>query len=66
VYSTPAQIGLQAGLMARGVLQGRTLGPPQYPQDFSISVNEHVARSMGLSLDAQTLTERLRRLEKGP
>lgn len=65
VYSTPAQIGLQTGLMARSVLQGRSLGPPQYPQDFSVSVNEHVARSMGLSLDAQTLTERLRRLEKG-
>lgn len=66
VYSTPAQIGQQAGTMARSFLQGRPLGLPQYPQDFSVSVNEHVARSLGLNLEPQALTERLRRLEKGP
>jgi putative ABC transport system substrate-binding protein len=66
VYSTPAQIGQQAGVMARGLLQGKALGMPQYPQDFSISVNENVARSLGLNLEPQTLTERLRRLEKKP
>ena len=65
LYSTPAQIGQQAGVMARAALQGRPLGPPQHPQDFSVSVNEHVARSLGLNLDAQVLTERLRRMEKG-
>jgi putative ABC transport system substrate-binding protein len=66
VYSTPAQIGQQAGVMARGVLQGKALGLPQYPQDFSVSVNEHVARSLGLSLEPQALTERLNRLERKP
>jgi putative tryptophan/tyrosine transport system substrate-binding protein len=66
VYSTPAQIGQQAGVMARGALQGKALGLPQYPQDFSVSVNEHVARSLGLNLEPQALTERLRRLEKRP
>ena len=66
VHSTPGQIGHQAGLMARAVLQGRPLGAPQYPHDFSVSVNEHVARSLGLSLDAQVLTERLKRQEKSP
>ncbi len=65
VYSTPAQIGQQAGAMARGVLQGQPLGVPQYPLQFEVSVNEHVARSLGLSLDASSLTERLRRLERG-
>lgn len=65
VYSTPAQIGQQAGVMARSALQGRPLGAPQYPQEFSVSVNEHVARSLGLHLDALQLTERLRRMEKG-
>ncbi len=65
VYSTPAQIGQQAGAMARGVLRGRPMGAPQYPQEFSVSVNEHVARSLGLHLEVSTLTERLRRLEKG-
>jgi putative ABC transport system substrate-binding protein len=66
VYSTPAQIGQQAGVMARGVLRGKGLGLPQYPQDFSVSVNEHVARSLGLNLEPQSLTERLRRLERKP
>lgn len=65
VYSTPVQIGQQAGLLARGVLQGQPLGVPQYPLNFEVSVNEHVARSLGLRLDAATLTERLRRLERG-
>jgi ABC-type uncharacterized transport system substrate-binding protein len=66
VYSTPAQIGQQAGLLARGVLQGQPLGVPQYPLHFEVSVNEHVARSLGLKLDAAVLTERLRKLERGP
>ncbi len=65
VYSTPTQIGQQAGVMARGVLLGRPFGAPQYPQEFSVSVNEHVARSLGLNLEVSVLTERLRRLEKG-
>ncbi|MDP3699556.1 MAG: ABC transporter substrate binding protein [Hylemonella sp.] len=66
VYSTPAQIGQQAGLIARGVLQGQPLGVPQYPLQFEVSVNEHVARSLGLKLDAGNLAERLRRQERGP
>jgi putative ABC transport system substrate-binding protein len=66
VYSTPAQIGRQAGVMARSVLQGKALDLPQYPQEFSVSVNEHVARSLGLNLDPQALTERLHRLEDRP
>lgn len=65
VYSTPAQIGQQAGALARAALQGQALGAPQYPLQFQISVNEHVARSLGLKLDAASLTERLRRLERG-
>jgi hypothetical protein len=65
VYSTPTQIGQQAGALARGVLLGQPLGVPQYPLQFEISVNEHVARSLGLKLDADQLAERLRRLERG-
>jgi ABC-type uncharacterized transport system substrate-binding protein len=65
VYSTPAQIGQQAGAMARGVLHGQPLGVPQYPLQFEVSVNEHVGRSLGLKLDAALLAQRLRRLERG-
>lgn len=65
VHSTPRQIGQQAGVMARGVLQGQPLGQPQFPLQFEVSVNEHVARSLGLRLDAANLAERLRRGERG-
>ncbi len=64
VHSTPTQIGLQAAGIARAVLQGKALAPPQYPAEFSVSVNEHVARSLGLSLDATALSERLRAMER--
>lgn len=66
LQTSPAQIGAQAGGMARFLLQGGTLPPAQYPVEFSVSVNDHVARSLGLTLDEASLAERLRRLEKRP
>ena len=67
LYVSPAQLGLQAALIARGVLQGQALSSaPLYSQDFSVTVNEHVARSLDLSLEPQVLRARLRRLEGGP
>jgi ABC-type uncharacterized transport system substrate-binding protein len=63
IYSTPAQVGQQAAQLTRAVMQGKELGPPQYPNDFLIDVNVPLARSMNLDLDAQNLTERLKRLE---
>lgn len=64
VYSTPTQIGIQTAGMARAVLQGKALPLPQYPAEFSVSVNEHVARSLGVVVDATALGERLRALER--
>ena len=65
VYSTPAMIGRQTAMMARSILQGRGLPAlPQYPQEFSVSVNDQVARSLGLKLDAGLLNERLRQMER--
>ncbi len=69
LYSTPTQIGQQTGVIARGVLQGQPLGLPEYPNDFIVSVNENVAHSLGLSLDANDLSLRLKSLirpEKTP
>lgn len=64
LHVTPAQTGLQAAAMARAVLQGKALpATPLYSQDFDIAVNEHVARSLGLTLDAQALRTQLRRRE---
>jgi len=67
LYVTPTQIGRQAAAIARGVLQGKTLSAtPLYSQDFNVAVNEHVARSLGLTLDADALRARLRRREGAP
>ena len=67
VYVTPVQVGVQAAQLARAVLDGKALpATGAYSSDFQISVNEHVARSLGLSLDAQDLSRRLRHREGLP
>ncbi len=67
VYVTPAQIGFQAAAMAHDFLQGKALpAAPIYSSDFQVAVNEHVARSLGLALDAELLRQRLRRSEAKP
>ena len=67
VSSTPAMVSRQTAVMARNLLMGRGLpGAPQYPQDFTVNVNEQVARSLGLKLDAAALTDRLRQMERAP
>lgn len=66
LHTTPEQMGAQAALMVRTALQSTALPAPQYPMEFSVSVNEHVARSLGLTLEASYLTERLRKLEIRP
>ena len=67
LHVTPEQIGQQAALIAGGVLQGKTLSAtPLYSQDFSVDVNEHVARSLGLRLDVVALRTMLRQREAAP
>ncbi|WP_374244965.1 ABC transporter substrate-binding protein [Zoogloea sp.] len=67
LYSTPAQIGQQAGEAARVGLATGSLPPPTAPRQFRISTNTYVARSMGITLeDANVLRERLERAENPP
>lgn len=67
LHVTPTQTGLQAAALARAVLQGKALpATPVYSQDFSVAVNEHVARLLGLSLDGEALRGQLRRSEGAP
>lgn len=66
LYCTPAQIGAQAADTARVLVRGGSVVPLQYPVDYSVSVNEHVARSLGVSIDETTLLERLKRMERKP
>lgn len=67
LYSTPAQLGQQAGEAVRHGLATGTLPAPAAPRHFSISTNPYVARSLGIALeDPQILRERLERAEGTP
>lgn len=66
LHSTAAQAGVQMAGMAQQYLYNNTVPPSLYPYDFTITVNDYVARSLELTLDARTLGERVRRLEKRP
>ena len=66
VHSTPVQVGVQAAAAVQTLLQTRVLPPIQYPQDFEVTVNDLVARSLGLLLNPSELKERLKSLEKRP
>lgn len=62
VYSTPEEIGKQAGELIEKffISDSRHLTAPQYPVYFSVSVNEQVAQSLGLNLPSvQDLEQRL-------
>jgi ABC-type uncharacterized transport system substrate-binding protein len=54
LYSAPAQIGRQAGEIAARYLNGGKLPGLQWPKYFSISVNDHVARSLGLAAPSES------------
>lgn len=59
MVSSPEQIGKETALMVKEVLAGK-IPPPRSPQAFEIRVNDNVARSLSLDLDADALTRRLR------
>ncbi len=64
VHSTATQAGVQVATMVGHFLQTGSLPANQYPTDFTITTNEYVARSLGLSLDARALSERLHKLDR--
>lgn len=67
LHVTPEQVGQQVATLVAAVLQGKALpATPLYSRDFSVAVNGHVARSLGLTLDAAVLRTRLLRAEAPP
>ncbi len=67
LHVTPEQVGQQAATLVAAMLMGKTLpATPLYPRDFSVAVNDHVARSLDLALDAADLRTRLLRAEAVP
>lgn len=67
LYSTPQQLALQSADISIGVLRGGAMPAAQYPQHYTIGVNERVARSLGLNLDDEAaIRARLEKLERQP
>lgn len=64
LYSTPAQIGMRGGELLNQALSDGVLPPPQGPREFSVSVNQDVARSLGFVLDETQLGEGLRQKDR--
>jgi ABC-type uncharacterized transport system substrate-binding protein len=58
LYSTPEQIGRQAGEAAASALNGGRLPALQWPKYFSVSVNSHVARSLGIDTPSEEALSR--------
>lgn len=64
VYSTPNQIGLEAGQIIKALQRTNTLPTPKYPRYFSVGVNASLMRTMGLpAADEQALEQRLLKAE---
>jgi ABC-type uncharacterized transport system substrate-binding protein len=64
-YSSPAQIGTEAGEVARSVARGNPLGAPRYPRYFSVAVNRQIARLLDIAVEEDAvLRERLQRQER--
>lgn len=60
LYSTPAQIGRQTGEIASRALAGAKIPALQWPKYFSVSINGHVARSLGIEVqDEETLLRKM-------
>lgn len=60
LHSSPAQIGREAAEWVSSALQGPAvrLPPPAHPAYASVSVNEQVARSLGIALPSESELEK--------
>ena len=62
VYSTAEQIAAQSAEAVRYYSENRKFPPSQYPDEFEVSVNKQVARSLDIPIkDANKLREVIRR-----
>ena len=64
LHSTPTQIGKRGGEVLRSALANNFLPPPGWPNEFIVSINRDVARSLGIVLDQSQLGEKLRQKEQ--
>ena len=66
IFSTPEQLAGQTGETVASFARNRRLPEPQYPALFSISLNQQVARSLGIALDSpEAIRERMNKAGEG-
>ncbi len=64
LHSTPEQVGRQAAEMLLAAFSRGGLPAPQYPHQFAIATNPHVARSLGIAIQGEDiLSQRLRAMD---
>lgn len=63
LYSTPTQLTPQTASQVMRVLTNGVVPLPQYPQDFTVEVNDYVARSLGVSFTGAVLLQRIKQME---
>ena len=50
IFSTPEQLAIQASKIVISFAQSKELPEAQYPDDYTIAVNQQVARSLGIEM----------------
>ncbi|TAN72958.1 MAG: hypothetical protein EPN14_10125, partial [Gallionella sp.] len=66
IFSTPEQLAVQTGEAIASFAKNRRLPEPQYPESFSIGLNEQVAHSLGIALDSpETIRRRMDKTGEG-
>lgn len=64
LYATPAQVGRAAASAVREYLASGVMASPAAPAEFSIRVNDAVARSLGLNLTEEEIRKSMRQFER--
>lgn len=66
IFSTPEQLAVQTGAVVASFARSRNLPEPQYPASFNISLNQQVARSLGIVLESpEAILERMNTAGEG-
>lgn len=59
VYTTPAQVGRQAGELLRSVAAGEAMTTPSFPRYFTVTSNPVVARNLNLQFPDDATLQRM-------
>ena len=66
IYATPEQQAEQAVKAIVSFVKDRRLPEPQYPDSYSVGLNQQVAHSLGIVLDSpEAIRERMKEAEEG-